>query len=126
MARMPDATAELATVQANLRGVNLTAVVGGEQDVLMLEHNLTVGEALRVSESPADLVARPAHRCRDRAPLISMPPCSSPRHGRSAPPGGPHHPPHLAPPQVLARRGVLSAPLVIQPGLEDTESLVPG
>lgn len=28
--------------------------------------------------------------------------------------------------QILAKRRVLSAPLVISPGLEDTESLVPG
>ncbi len=40
---------QLQTVRSNLQNVKLKEVVSEEQDVLMLEHNLSVGEALRVS-----------------------------------------------------------------------------
>ena len=98
----PGLESKLATVRRNLAQVALTAVVEGEgeQDVLMLEHNLTVGEALRVSRRRG----RPIGRA-----VSAEPGC---RCGTAL--------------QVLAKRRVLSAPLVISPGLEDTESLVPG
>ncbi len=43
-----DIEPQLQVVRTNLQSAKLKEVVSEEQDVLMLEHNLSVGEALRV------------------------------------------------------------------------------
>lgn len=58
----------LQAVRSNLKNVKLKEVVSEEQDVLMLEHNLSVGEALRVRCSHSSLSTVPMavlrlHQC---------------------------------------------------------------
>lgn len=86
-----------------LATVKLSEITSPKQDIVVLEHNQTVGDALKV-----DAILQKTECC------IGV--CL----------------PHFVlvtvwfMMQVLARHRILSAPIVVSPGLEDVESLTPG
>lgn len=92
-----------------------TLLAGREQTVLTLEHSNTIGEALRVRPDPQQPPLQQRTDCPHHGQRCELTPDTSPLPlptrcclARAA-----------ACPQALARRKVLSAPLVVAPALED-------
>lgn len=92
---------------ALLESTPLESLVSGVQDVVLLEHSASVADALKVCGCKYGISGSCfiAWRCIHLAQLLTMPLCT------------------LL--QTLAACNILSAPLVVNPGLEDVETLSP-